>query len=331
MPPKKTGTAEKEKRPPLGKDKGAATEKVDAEAEERLAAAAEAKAKARAELEAAEAKRREREKKAAVDLKLLHLFVFPPKHENPESTGRLELFARHGPVDGEGKLRSGIRGDHVCTDFEIRQMITHETREALFAAFNRPRSAVELMVDELMPMALAEAYTWAEVKELLKDVPVDDEGRMNFTRIQRTVLVGQRRRLQVLVRDGVGSARERRGLGPFQNKGATEQTVVMRRRKLNEQEEEMARTKRLGNVGSLVAGLETMNDARSVFANATMARPLGDPDDRWDRYCSIRKAGKSSHVWTRNTPRIAAMHGEDGMADRHVGCSSLVAALLSAR
>ena len=47
-----------------------------------------------------------------------------------QSTGRLELFARYGPVDEAGKLRGGIAGSHVHTDLEIRQMIQHETREA---------------------------------------------------------------------------------------------------------------------------------------------------------------------------------------------------------
>lgn len=321
MPPKK-GDKEAAKK--------AAAEAAANEIAAAAAAAAEARAKVKAEQEAAEAKRRERERKAAVDLSHLQRFLFPPNLEHPESAGRLELFACFGPVDSEGKLRGGIQGRHVCTDSEIRQMISHETREALFAMFNRPRPTVEVVVDELLPLALAEVYTWSEVLELLKDIPTDDEGKMNFSRIQKAVLRNQRQRLQELLRNG-SSVRQRRPQPPFQSPGAEILTAIVRRKKHNEQEEELTRTKRLGNIGSLVAGLEHQNDARNIFANVTLVRSSGDSQDKWDRYCSVRKSGKSSHVKARNTPRFHAQAGDDCVADRHEGCSSLVSALLSAR
>merc|ERR1719384_473397 len=111
---------------------------------------------------------------------------------------------------------------------------------------------------------------------------------MDFGRIQKAVLRNQEQRLQQLYRGGA-SARQRKAQAPFQSEAAAELTAILRRKKHTEQEEELARTKRLGNVGSLVAGLEHQNDARAIFANVTLARPPGDTEDRWDRYCSIRK------------------------------------------
>jgi len=253
----------------------------------------------------------------------LFLFVFPCNVEHPETTGRLELFARYGPCDEQGRLRGGIAGSHVHTDPEIHQMIAHETREALFSLFSKPRATVEVVVDDVLPRALEQNYTAREIRKLLQGVALDSEGGMSFRSMQEAILASQRRRLQALVEQGPG-ARERGPKVPFQSKAAQHLLAPLRKKKLGEAEENLWAAKRTQNIGSLVASLEDQNNASQIHANVILARGLGRVDDRWDRYCSLRRAGKASFVQARNSPRPPGL--DAGAGDRHGGCSSLLAA-----
>lgn len=265
---------------------------------------------------------------AGVSWTQFHLFLFPSNLEHPESTGRLELFARYGPVDSDGRLRGGIGGSHVHTDLEIRQMIAHETREMLFALFKKPRATVEVIVDSLMPAALDQNYTWAEVRKLLRHVPVDSDGRLNFAVAQKVILENQRRRLQDLLKEG-GTKKERGPRVPFQSKAAEMLMATTRRKKLNEQEEQLAKTKRTANYCTLVATLQDQTLTNQLVSNVTLCRGLGRVDDRWDRYCALRRVGKASYIQARNHPHAGVPCIDDGLADKHAGCSSLVAAMLA--
>jgi len=238
-----------------------------------------------------------------------------------ESTGRLELFARYGPVDDDGRLRGGISGSHVHTNGEISQMITWSTREALFALFTKPRSTVEVVVEMLLPIAMKHHYTAAEVKKMLREVSTDAEGRMDFPALQHIILDRQKKRLQAL-KDGMSKTGSAHRV-PFQSKPAHHLTAVMRRKKHTEPEEALYNHKRLHGYATLVARMEDQNLSKNILANVRICRDRGDASDRWDRYCSVRSTGKASHVQARNTPRTAYV--DDSGADQHSGCSSLLA------
>lgn len=258
-------------------------------------------------------------------------FLFPPGAERPESTGRLELFARYGPVDEDGSLRGGIRGTHVHSEFEIRQMIKHETKEALLVVLKKPRATAEVIVEGVLPRALEQVYTQAEVRAMLTGVPLDRRGEMKFADLQVVILESRRNRLKALLRDGALSSRGGNTTPrvPFQSKAAQILMQGLDTRKLNFQEENLLKQKRLANYASLLSNLEDQNQSNTLIANTTLMRSLGDVDDRWDRYCAVRRAGRSSYVQARNaprTPRDGSTYVGDELADRHPGTSSLVAA-----
>jgi len=258
-------------------------------------------------------------------------FLFPPGAEHPESTGRLELFARYGPVDEDGSLRGGIRGAHVHSEFEIRQMIKHETKEALLAVLKKPRAIAEVIAEGVLPRALEQVYTQAEVRTMLTGVPLDRRGEMKFADLQAVILESRRNRLRALLRDGALSFRGGNTTPrvPFQSKAAHILMQGLDTRKLNFQEEKLLKQKRLSNYASLVSNLEDQNQVNILVANTTLMRSPGDVDDRWDRYCAVRRAGRSSYVQARNaprTPREGSTYVGDELADRHPGTSSLVAA-----
>jgi len=204
----------------------------------------------------------------------LHLFLFPTSLEHPESTGRLELFARYGPVDQAGKLRGGISGSHVHTDLEIRQMIHHETREMLFTLFKKPRETVEVIVDSLMPAAMVYSYTWQEVKHLLK--PCFQEmgsngGKLHFARMQKIILQNQRERLQALLKDKNAAYKERGPKNPFQSKPQHALLAPIAKKQLNSQEEQHWRRTRLQRFCTLLAEIEDQNLQNQLVSNVPAA------------------------------------------------------------
>jgi len=253
----------------------------------------------------------------------LLLFIFPDTLEHPESTGRLELFARYGPVDKDGKLRGGISGSHVHTDLEIRQMIHHETREVLFTLFKKPRETVEVIVDGLMPAAMAHVYTLSEVKQLLKPC-IGENGKLNFSQMQKIILDSQKERLQALLKDGNALKKERGPRVPFQSKAAEVLLAPTMKKQMNQQEEQQWRRQHLHKKCGLVAGLEDQNLQMQLLSNVTLCRNLGGTDDRWDRYCAVRRVGKATYVAARNVPHAGQGCQDDGLSNKHPGTSSLV-------
>lgn len=259
-------------------------------------------------------------------------FLFPPEQENPDSCGRLELFARFGPADEEGHLRGGPSGCHLHTNSEVGEMVRHNCREELFRQILKPRSDSEAIVDSLLPFAMESSrYTMDEVRRLLRKVPTNEEGRMDFSVLQRTVLESQTRRLKVIVKRAEGGRpiappKERPLRVPFQSKPAAMLMEIAQRKKYgSDQAEELAMQRRQHSYCGLVAPMDQKDLGRELRANVTLVRTPGDLNDRWDRYCAVRRTGRSSYVNARNNWR-ANPSLDDHLGNKHPGVSSLLVA-----
>eukprot|EP00425_Heterocapsa_triquetra_P023197 CAMPEP_0195110034 /NCGR_PEP_ID=MMETSP0448-20130528/91307_1 /TAXON_ID=66468 /ORGANISM="Heterocapsa triquestra, Strain CCMP 448" /LENGTH=333 /DNA_ID=CAMNT_0040146699 /DNA_START=36 /DNA_END=1037 /DNA_ORIENTATION=+ len=260
----------------------------------------------------------------------LRKFLFPEHLENADSTGRLELFARYGPTDDFGRLHGGPAGAHIHTDLEIAQMIRHNCREALFACFNKPRDTVEVVVDTLQKVAMTHRYTDQEVQRLLKDIDRGPDGRMNFSAMQHTILASQKERLKAIVARVEGGKplnppKERPTKVPFHHRSAATLLSITQKKKFNDQEEQVANLKRLHAFGTLIAGLEQQNEGAQLRGNVMLMRHPHNISDKWDRYCALKRTGRSSYVGARNEGRFNASM-DDGLSNKHPGVSSLLAA-----
>jgi len=265
-----------------------------------------------------------------VAMHALQQFLFPSTQENPDAVGRLELFAKYGPSDEDGFLRGGVSGAHIHSDDEIKVMIEHNCRETMYSLFRKPRDTVESMVDTLTPLALAQKYTPADVKRVLKGVPTETNGRMDFSTLQRTILESQRQRLMILVRRAEGGKplappAERLPRVPFQSKSAATLMEITTRKKYTDVQAEINYSKRLHSYSGLIASLEDQGQTAQLKANALLVRGPGDVNDRFDRYCAVRRTGRASYVQARNEPLFNASM-DDGLANKYPGCSSLLVA-----
>jgi len=276
-----------------------------------------------------------RERLPGVSMQAMLKFLFPSRLENPDSCGRLEIFGKYGPTDEEGNLRGGTNGAHVNTDNEVSNMIEHNCREALYTILQagvKDRSTVECTVNTLMPTAMGQRYTDLQVKQLLRNVPRHkDFGRMMFTELSETILASQNKRLNDIARRAMTGQpicppKERPIKVPFQSKTAHTLLAVTRKKKhICSMEEEISQAKRLHAYGSLCASLEDQALGGAVRMNSNLCRDLGLPNDKWDRYCALRRTGRSSYIQTRNTYRFNPSM-DCGLGNKHPAISSLLAA-----
>lgn len=257
-------------------------------------------------------------------MKSLLAFLFPSHLSNPESTGRLDLFAYYGPCDENGQLHGGWNGHHIHTDLEIRQMVTELNREQLYSLVARPRETVETMINEILPKAVHHCYTEKEIHRMFRCISPDDDGFYKFFDMQKVILADQRRRLLTLIKGGEISKTTRRPI-PFQTLPGKILTEITTRKKLRPNEEIISRGKKMQNC-TLIAPLEQQNLSNALTANVSLLRPFGDVDDRWDRYCAIRRTGKVSYVGARNAQRQRFV-GDDTLADKAPVCSTLTATI----
>lgn len=256
-----------------------------------------------------------------VSLEALNRFLFPPHLEHPESTGRLDLFAYYGPVSTEGTLNGGPGGTHRHTDLEIRQMITELNLKQLYKILARPRETVQTIVQEMLPKAVAHHYTARDVQKMFSGLEADDQGCYRFSEMQDVILADQKRRLVTLVEGGEIQKTARRAI-PFQSRPQEILGTVMTKKKLKPCEDAVVLHKRMNRFAGLVAPLEQQNLSAQINANTQLVRPAGSVNDRWDRYCAVRRTGKISYVGARNTHR-EPLGGDDRLADKAPFCSTL--------
>lgn len=251
-----------------------------------------------------------------VKVSALFKFLFPPQLEQPESTGRLDLFAHYGPVDDEGFLRAGVANRHAACDHEIKKMIQSLNETLLYELFARPKDTVEVVVKEILPTAVSHCYTDNEIRRLISPVSADSEGRLPFRDLQDIILEDQRRRLLTLIHGGNITAETRKQI-PFQNHAQKIMTRVIRKKKLLPQQEFLCKTKLLHAAAGLIAPIEMQNLSSQLSNNILLLRNVGRVTDRWDRYCALRQVGQSSYVNARNTRSTDPFH-EGAKAGRTV-------------
>lgn len=76
-------------------------------------------------------------------------FIFPKNLQHPLTNARLFIFALYGPLDQNGKLRSGRGGQHVLMEYELDEMCMQIEREDLIQVYmHRPRDMATLVTSE---------------------------------------------------------------------------------------------------------------------------------------------------------------------------------------
>ena len=134
-----------------------------------------------------------------VDLGDLMAFIFPDNLQHPLAAARLFIYCDYGPLI-DNQLRSGPGRSHVLAVWELDSMCLNVEREDIIKIFlHRARDfgvltsveheAIVQQADGHLKKAkgksMLPALTKADVVDLLKDLPRDEFGMLNFHDIQR--------------------------------------------------------------------------------------------------------------------------------------------------
>ncbi|CAE7797679.1 unnamed protein product [Symbiodinium sp. CCMP2456] len=225
--------------------------------------------------------------------------------------------------DFDGERSDGAYSDSFQNDYDSQSSGSSPREKSSFGECGC------VIVDGLMPAAMAYNYTWSEVKQLLK--PCFNEmgsngGKLHFAHMQKIILKSQKERLQALLKDKNAAFKERGPKVPFQSKPQQALLAPIAKKQLNSCEEQLWRRTRLQRHCTKVAEMEDQNLQDQLVSNVILCRNPGDVDDRWDRYCAVRRVGKATYVKARNLPHSGYASMDDGLSDKHPGVSSLISA-----
>lgn len=138
-----------------------------------------------------------------VRLDNLMRFVFPEGLQHPLSTGRLYAFGFYGPLDRNAQLRSGHKGQHVVSRWELDTMCAQFEREDVLQVYilpGRPLAVLsERQQDELIAQAdrrikaqtgkgLMPQLRRDDVADIFDDLERSDDGRVRFHEMQRAIM-----------------------------------------------------------------------------------------------------------------------------------------------
>lgn len=148
-----------------------------------------------------------------VSLESLMRFVFPEGLQHPLSTGRLYAFGFYGPLDRNSMLRSGHKGQHVVSRWELDTMCAQFEREDVLQVYILPGRPLAILSEQQQDELIAQAdqrikaqtgkglmpqLTRAQVSELFDDIQRNQAGAMRFHEMQRTIMEFREERIKRL-------------------------------------------------------------------------------------------------------------------------------------
>ena len=144
-----------------------------------------------------------KDNKFQVDLNQLISFLFPPELQHPLTAGRLYLFGNCGPLDENGQLRTGYKGNRILLDYELEEQCVQYEREDIIRIYQQPGSggiglltsteheAIIAQADGHLKKAKGKAMlprlTKQDVIDLFEDLPRDANGYFSFHEAQKKI------------------------------------------------------------------------------------------------------------------------------------------------
>jgi hypothetical protein len=140
-------------------------------------------------------------------------FVFPSHVQHPIAAGRLFAYGFCGPLDADGLLRSGRRGNRIVLDYELEEMCLQYEREDIISIYLHRPSDLGLLslkeqemiinqADSNLKIAkgktLLPALTKNELTSFLADIPTNEGGLLSFHDVQNAIEEFRRARIKRL-------------------------------------------------------------------------------------------------------------------------------------
>lgn len=130
-------------------------------------------------------------------------FIFPSILQHPLTAGRLFAYGMYGPLDEDKTLRTGPRGSHKITVWELDEMCFQIEREDLISIYLHKQTDLGLLSIEEQESLISQAdshlkkakgramlpqITKNDIEQLFMDLPRDSMGYLSFHDIQNKIL-----------------------------------------------------------------------------------------------------------------------------------------------
>lgn len=100
---------------------------------------------------------RESKNKFQIDIEDLIQFIFPEILQHPLAAGRLFAFGMYGPLDENNELRTGPKGSHKTTVWELDAMCKQIEREDLISIYLDDKTPAGLLSGQEQDDIIAQA------------------------------------------------------------------------------------------------------------------------------------------------------------------------------
>eukprot|EP01031_Cornospumella_fuschlensis_P035852 gene35852-43485_t len=129
-------------------------------------------------------------------------FVFPTNLQHPLAAARLICFGLYGPLDRDGTLKSGIKGQHTLAEYELEVMCIQIEREDIVQIYLHKARDMGMLTTAEQDMMINQAdahlkrekgkamlprISKEDVRQILKNCPRDALGRLSFHDAQRII------------------------------------------------------------------------------------------------------------------------------------------------
>lgn len=140
--------------------------------------------------------------KFQVDIEDIIDFVFPSILQHPLAAGRLFAFGMYGPLDEENMLRTGPRGAHKTTVWELDAMCKQIEREDLISIYLDEKTSLGLLSTEEQESIMAQAdahlkkakgramlpqISKQDIYNMFEELPRDSLGYLSFHDLQDVI------------------------------------------------------------------------------------------------------------------------------------------------
>ena len=152
------------------------------------------------------------ESRFRIDLKdLVDNFCFPSQYQHPLAASRLIIFGNNGPLDDNGQLRTGYKGNRIVLDYELEAMCDQiEADDVTSIYLHRQRdlgmlsSAQQLSIitqadahlKNAKGRALLPRLTKQDIYAIFEDLPRDEFGTLSFHDMQKKIVAWREFRIK---------------------------------------------------------------------------------------------------------------------------------------
>lgn len=263
-----------------------------------------------------------KENRFRIDLEnLVENFCFPAQYQHPLAASRLIIFGENGPLDDNGKLRTGYKGNRVVLDYEVEAMCDQiEADDVTSIYLHRQRdlgllsSAQQLSIitqadahlKRAKGRALLPRLTKEDVYAIFDDLPRDEFGCLSFHDMQKKIAAWRAFRIKDYKRvfpqlggvaeEGFAPKKKlRRTQGKYVTSEVAPRTMFMRNKGLNTADIIANTTKMMAKYNFQINEIDYRGDTSHLTTNCKLLRDA-DPKMKTPRWKDGKKPGWNKSV-----------------------------------